>query len=89
MEMLLSRSFWTATVLIGFTFDVFFGQKSANGNCGVCAQTKELTLRCSSWKGWLGNSGIGTFLFSTSPNSLTTMVVSSSNDSINEKKGTD
>lgn len=41
----------------------------------------KLTLSCSSWKGCSGNSGTGTFLFSTSPNSCTTMDVSSSNDS--------
>lgn len=41
----------------------------------------ELTLRCSSWKGCSGNSGNGTFLFSTSENNFTTRLVKSSKDS--------
>lgn len=45
-----------------------------------------LTLSCSSWKGCSGNSGIGTFLFSTSPNSSTTMEVSSSKDSAHQQE---
>ena len=40
-----------------------------------------LTLRCSSWKGCSGNSGNGTFLFSTSENNFTTRLVKSSKDS--------
>ena len=40
-----------------------------------------LTLRCSSWKGCSGNSGNGTFLFSTSENNFTTRSVKSSKDS--------
>lgn len=41
----------------------------------------DLTLRCSSWKGCDGNSGTGTFLFSTSPKSVTIIDVKSSSDS--------
>ena len=47
-----------------------------------------LTLRCSSWKGCSGNSGNGTFLFSTSENNFTTRLVKSSKDSTNKKKQT-
>ena len=44
-----------------------------------------LTLRCSSWKGCSGNSGNGTFLFSTSENNFTTRLVKSSKDSIRKQ----